>query len=118
MVGPPVDEEAWVHNVFARWQFATSFFAPQGAAWAMDGVHVTDAELMSLLGPVATVADAVGRIDAILTGGVMTDNEICVIEAYVNVALASCAPCTTAQVMQIVRTAFALAASCPTFQYH
>jgi len=110
--------EKWAGGIFARWEFANKLFtAPDmsGQNPEFEGVVFTDAELLAKVKPYSTVMDIINNLDDLFTGGVLSDNEKSVLEAYVNVALA---PPFSVSPFQVLRELFALSISTPTFQYY
>lgn len=102
--GYPDSIDAWGHAVLPRWDFAARLFMNQ-----VPGIQVPGPQLFALIGgaPQGEVAQA---IDAALMGGAMSDADVAEIQAYVDAA-----PSLTAG---LLREAFALAASSPSFQYY
>ncbi len=108
--GYPDKEESWASSIFARWQIAAKLFAnPSG----IEGVTMTDSQLLGLVAPFATTMDIVNNMDAVLTGGVMTTNEKTILDAYIQVALSQ-----GINGYQVLRETYALAVSTPTFMYY
>ncbi|TDJ73423.1 MAG: DUF1800 domain-containing protein [Planctomycetota bacterium] len=102
--GYPDSIEAWGHAVLPRWDFAARVFRNQ-----VPGVQITGPQLFGLIGgaPQAEVARA---IDEVLMGGAMSATDVAEVQEYVDSY-----PNLTGSVL---RDAFALAASSPSFQYY
>lgn len=116
--GYPDVAEKWAGGVFARWEFANKLLtAPDvnGENPELPGVVFTDAELLALISPFTTTMDMVNNMDNLLTGGILSDNEKCVLEAYYNVVIAAPYNLT---VQEARRELFALCISSPSFQYY
>ena len=101
--GFPDDLESWGSNVLPRWEFASKL-----ASNSVPGVQFPPAMLVNLLGgaPASETARAMSRV---LSGGTMLPDEVARVQAYVDAA-----PNLT---LQVLREAFALAASSPSYQY-
>ncbi len=111
--GYPDQEESWVGAIFGRWEAAFSFFAdPTTSQEGIEGISFSDAELQGLIGSQSTLADVAERINVILTGGVMTNYEVGVLEAFMQSASQ-----VVSNPLQVVRDGLALGACTPTFQY-
>jgi len=101
--GFPDSLDDWGGSVLARWSFASSVIAGQ-----IGGVSVPIQNLVSLIGqvPQAGLANA---IDRALTGGRMTPQERAAIQTFIDSFSTVNGP--------VLREAFALAASSPTYQF-
>jgi len=116
--GYPDEAEKWLGSVFGRWQFANNLFtAPDstGDNPNMPGVVFTDAQLLAMVSPFTTMASVVANLDVLLTGGILSDNEKSVIEAYGSIAIS---PPYSYSPYQVLREMFALTISAPSFQYY
>ncbi|MBL8804431.1 MAG: DUF1800 family protein [Planctomycetes bacterium] len=117
--GYPDEAEKWLGSVFGRWQFANNLFtAPDpvtGDNPNMPGVVFTDAQLLAMVSPFTTMASVVTNLDVLLTGGILSDNEKSVIEAYGAIAIS---PPYSYSPYQVLREMFALTISAPSFQYY
>ena len=116
--GYPDDPLKWAGGLFARWEFANKLFAApdvNGENPEFEGVVFTDAELLAKVQPFTTVMDIIDNLDSLLMGGVLSDNEKCVLEAYVNIALQ---PPFSIPALQVLRELYALCISTPSFQYY
>lgn len=113
--GYPDAEGAWIDAIFGRWEVASYFFADpaDSAQQGVDGLEYSDAQLAGLLGAVTSWSDVAQRISVVLTGGVMSTPELSALVTFMQQASTGGVSNT-----QVVRDAFALAASFPTFQYY
>lgn len=117
--GYPDEAEKWLGSVFGRWEFASRLFTPPdpvtGDNPMMPGVVFTDSQLLAMVSPFTTMASIVANLDVLLTGGILSDNEKSVIEAYGSIAIS---PPYSYPPLQVLREMFALTISAPSFQYY
>jgi len=117
--GYPDQPEKWLGSVFGRWEFANRMFATPdpitGENPQLPGVAFSDAQIVALVSPFTTVASIVANIDQLLTGGILSDNEKSVLEAYGTIAIS---PPFSLSPFQVLREMLALAISAPSFQYY
>lgn len=116
--GYPDEPEKWAGGIFARWEFANKLFTAPNASGKnpeLPGVVFTDTQLSQKVGGATTAPAIVAALDQLLTGGILSVNEKCVLELYYNVVRAMPYNLTHAQAL---REMFALAISCPSFQYY
>ena len=100
--GYPDAMGAWGANLLPRWKMASDFFDQ-----TISGITLPGAHLDALLAGVPPAA-AAGRIDQVLTGGVMTEVDTQAVQAFLDGLGTVGEP--------ELRQAFALAASSPSFQ--
>lgn len=115
--GYPDEPQKWAGGVFARWEFANKLTALDagGNNPELPGVEVTDSQVLALAQPYSTPMDIINNLDNRLTGGVLSDNEKSVLEAYIFYAASP--PYSLTQI-PLLRELIALFISCPTFQYY
>ena len=99
--GCPDAIPAWGQALLPRWTFASRFFANEVPGTAVD--------VAALLGGVPKSA-AAARIDAVLSGGALAEADVAALQGWID----SQPAWTPAR----QREAFALAASCPSFQWY
>jgi hypothetical protein len=102
--GYPDDIESWGSGLLSRWDLASLLFNNQ-----VPGIDFTGPRYLALLGGVADNQIA-ARINHVLTGGRLDPADVAEVQAYIDGA-----PSVT---LQVVRDAFALSASSPSFQWY
>lgn len=113
------EEGAWIDTVFGLWEVANKILAKPGSADALPGVlGLEDQPVKDLIKPYSTLGEAAARISQILTGGVMTPNELAVLEQFLADAVAHGAAVPGYTNAEMVRDALALGASFPSFLYY
>ena len=101
--GPPDSLQKWGSSVLARWDFASKLF---GGGFPE---NLPETSTLQLLMQVAPAGSQASQINFALTGGLLTAADEAQIQAFINAQ-----PVFTDAVM---REAFALAASCPSYQF-
>ena len=102
--GYPDDIDSWGSAVLPRWDLASRLFNNQ-----LQGINFSGSQLLALLDG-ASEDQIAARIDQVLTGGTLQSDDVSEIQAYVDSFGSLTLP--------VVREAFALAASSPSFQWY
>lgn len=109
--GYPDSEAAWAGGTFQRWALMDKLMNNQ-----VPGITVDFLDLVNLLGTFQ-VPQTGDRLNQVMTGNNLTAAEVAELQTYVNWGVAQIVA-NTMTVEQVVREAFALTASTPSYQYY